>query len=47
MEEHTKEATSSSQGEYHGEVSSPGSLVSIVIIVGVILVGGVYYLFFR
>lgn len=45
MNEQKREAIRSSEGEYHGEVSSTGSLISIVIIVGVIMVGGAYYLF--
>ena len=46
MNEKKKEEVHSTGGEYQGEVSSTGSLISIVIIVGVIMVGGIYYLFF-
>lgn len=45
MNEQKKGTIRSSEGEYHGEVSSTGSLISIVIIVGVIMGGGMYYLF--
>lgn len=47
MNEQKRETIRSSEGEHRGEVSSAGSLISIVIIVGVIMVGGAYYLFFQ
>ena len=45
MNEKKEEKIRSSREEYQGEVSSTGSLISIVIIIGVIMVGGAYYLF--
>lgn len=47
MDEQKKEIDLSLNREYQGEVSSTGSLISIVIIVGVIIGGGIYYLFLR
>ncbi|MBI3634456.1 MAG: hypothetical protein HY228_02445 [Candidatus Yonathbacteria bacterium] len=47
MNEQERETSQSHKEPYQGEVSSTGSLISIMIIIGVIIVGGAYYLFLK